>query len=76
MMLCQPIRVGTDMWGLQTRDHIFKLLINQSDDIMIKSELRRILDTVADLSQKEVNNDVLEAEIISHSGLSDLEGIN
>ena len=40
---------------------------------MIKSELRRILDIVADLSQKDVKKDVLETEIISHSGLSDLE---
>ena len=40
---------------------------------MIKSELRRILDIIADLSQKDVKKDVLETEIISHSGLSDLE---
>lgn len=40
---------------------------------MIKSELSRILDIVADLSQKDVKKDVLESEIISHSGLSDLE---
>ena len=40
---------------------------------MIKSELRRILDIVADLSQKDVKKDVLETEIISLSGLSDLE---
>jgi hypothetical protein len=40
---------------------------------MIKSELRGILDIIADLSQKDVKMDVLETEIISHSGLSDLE---
>jgi hypothetical protein len=40
---------------------------------MIKSELRRILDIVADLSQNDVKKDVLETEIVSHSGLSDLE---
>jgi hypothetical protein len=37
---------------------------------MIKSELRRILDIVADLSQNNVKKDVLETEIISHSGLT------
>jgi hypothetical protein len=40
---------------------------------MIKSELRRILDIIANLSQKDVKKDVLETEIISQSGLSDLE---
>jgi hypothetical protein len=40
---------------------------------MIKSEVRRILDIVADLSQNDVKKDVLETEIISHSGLSDVE---
>jgi hypothetical protein len=40
---------------------------------MIKSEVRRILDIVADLSQNDVKKDVLETEIISHSGLSDIE---
>ena len=35
---------------------------------MIKSELRRILDIVADLAQNDVKKDVLETEIISHSG--------
>jgi predicted transcriptional regulator len=40
---------------------------------MIKSEARRILDIVADLSQNDVKKDVLETEIISHSGLSALE---
>ena len=36
---------------------------------MIKSEVRRILDMIADLSQNDVKKDVLETEIISHSGL-------
>ena len=40
---------------------------------MIKSELRRILDIVADLSQNDVKKDVLETEIISRSGLPDVE---
>jgi hypothetical protein len=40
---------------------------------MIKSEARRILDIVADLSQNDVKKDVLETEIISHSGLPDVE---
>jgi hypothetical protein len=40
---------------------------------MIKSELRRILDIVADLSQNNVKKDVLETEIVSHSGLTDVE---
>jgi hypothetical protein len=40
---------------------------------MIKSEVRRILDIVADLSQNNLKKDVLETEIVSHSGLSDLE---
>jgi hypothetical protein len=40
---------------------------------MIKSELRRILNIVANLSQNDVKKDVLETEIISQSGLSDLE---
>ena len=43
---------------------------------MIKSELRRILDNVAYLSQNDVKKDVLETEIISHSGLSDVETRN
>jgi hypothetical protein len=41
---------------------------------MIKSEVRRILDIVADLSQNDVKKDVLETEIISHSGLSEIAG--
>jgi hypothetical protein len=40
---------------------------------MIRSELRRILDIVADLAQNDVKKDVLETEIISHSGLSDFD---
>ena len=40
---------------------------------MIKSEVRRILDIVADLSQNDVKKDVLETEIISHSRLPDVE---
>ena len=40
---------------------------------MIESEVRRILDIVADLSQNDVKKDVLETEIISHSGLPDVE---
>jgi hypothetical protein len=40
---------------------------------MIKSEIRRTLDIVADLSQNDVKKDVLETEIISHSGLPDVE---
>jgi predicted transcriptional regulator len=41
--------------------------------MMIKSEVRRILDIVADLSQNDVKKDVLETEIISHSGLPAVE---
>jgi hypothetical protein len=40
---------------------------------MIKPELRRILDIVADLSQNDVKKDVLETEIISRSGLATSE---
>jgi hypothetical protein len=40
---------------------------------MVKSEVRRILDIVADLSQNDVKKDVLESEIISHSGLPDVD---
>jgi predicted transcriptional regulator len=43
---------------------------------MIKSEVRRILDIVADLSQNDVKKDVLETEIISKSGLPDVETRN
>jgi predicted transcriptional regulator len=40
---------------------------------MIKSEVRRILDIVVDLSQNDVKKDVLETEIISRSGLPAIE---
>lgn len=40
---------------------------------MIKPEVRRILDIVADLSQNDVKKDVLETEIISHSRLPAVE---
>jgi hypothetical protein len=43
---------------------------------MIKSEVRRVLDIVADLSQNDVKKDVLETEIISKSGLPDVETRN
>ena len=43
---------------------------------MIKSEARRILNIVVDLSQNDVKKDVLETEIISHSELSDIETRN
>ena len=43
---------------------------------MIKSEVRRILDIVAYLSQNDVKKDVLETEIISNSGLPDVETRN
>ena len=43
---------------------------------MIKSEVRRILDIVADLSQNDVKKYVLETEIISNSGLPDVETRN
>ena len=43
---------------------------------MIKSELRRILNIVANLSQKNVKKDVLETEIISYSGFTDVEARN
>jgi hypothetical protein len=43
---------------------------------MIKSELRRILDIIADLSQNDVKKDILETEIVSQSGLSDVETRN
>jgi hypothetical protein len=41
--------------------------------IMIKAELRRVLNIVAKLSQEDVKKVVLETEIIWESGLSDLE---
>ena len=40
---------------------------------MIKSEVRRILDIISNFSQNDVKKDVLETEIISRSGLSDVE---
>ena len=40
---------------------------------MIKSEVRRILDIISNLSQNDVKKDVLETEIISRSGLPDVE---
>jgi hypothetical protein len=40
---------------------------------MIKPELSRILDIVADLSQNDVKKDVLETEIVSRSGLPAVE---
>jgi predicted transcriptional regulator len=43
---------------------------------MTKSEVRRVLDIVADLSQNDVKKDVLETEIISKSGLPDVETRN
>ena len=43
---------------------------------MIKSEARRILDIVADLSRNDVKKDVLETEIISNSGLTAAEARN
>jgi predicted transcriptional regulator len=60
---------------MKNKGHIFKFIINTSGDNneMIKSELRRILDIVADLSQNNVKKDVLETEIMSHSGLPAVE---
>ena len=40
---------------------------------MIKAEVRRILDIIADLSHNHVKKDVLETDIISRSGFSDVE---
>jgi hypothetical protein len=39
----------------------------------IRSELKKILDIVADLAENDVKKDVLETGIIAHSGLSDFE---
>jgi predicted transcriptional regulator len=36
---------------------------------MIKPEAKRILNIIADLSQNDSKKDVLETEIVSHSGL-------
>jgi hypothetical protein len=43
---------------------------------MIRPELSRILGIVADLSHDDVKKDVLETEIISHSGFTDVETRN
>jgi hypothetical protein len=43
---------------------------------MIRPELRRILGNVANLSHDDVKKDVLETEVISHSGLTGLEARN
>jgi hypothetical protein len=40
---------------------------------MIKPEVSRILDIVADLSHNDVKKDVLETDIILRSGFSDVE---
>ena len=40
---------------------------------MMESHTRRILDIVADLSQNDIKKDVLETEIILHSGLLGVE---
>jgi hypothetical protein len=40
---------------------------------MVRPEVKRILDIVADLSQNDLKKDVLETEIISHSGLPAVE---
>jgi hypothetical protein len=39
----------------------------------IRSELKKILDIVADLAENDVKKDVLETGIIAHSGLPDFE---
>jgi hypothetical protein len=44
--------------------------------VMIRPELRRILGNVANLSHDDVKKDVLETEVISHSGLTGLEARN
>jgi hypothetical protein len=44
--------------------------------IIIKPGARRILDIVAELSQNNVKKDVLETEIISHSGFPAEEARN
>ena len=58
---------------LNNKGHTFKFLINPLGGIDDKSEVRRILDIAADLSQNDVKKDVLETEIISRSGLPDVE---
>ncbi|MEO9363248.1 MAG: hypothetical protein ABI348_05035 [Nitrososphaera sp.] len=44
--------------------------------IIIKPEAKRSLDIVAELSQNNVKKDVLETEIISHSGFAAEEARN
>jgi hypothetical protein len=39
----------------------------------MKHELKKILDIVADLAENEVKKDVLETDIITRSGLADVE---
>jgi hypothetical protein len=39
----------------------------------MKSELKKILDIVADLAENDVKKDVLETSIIARSGLPDVE---
>jgi hypothetical protein len=39
----------------------------------MKPELKKILDIVADLAEKDVKKDVLETDIITRSGLADVE---
>ena len=39
----------------------------------MKAELKKILDIVADLAGNDVKKDVLETDIISRSGLADVE---
>jgi hypothetical protein len=39
----------------------------------MKPELKKILDIVADLAESEVKKDVLETDIITRSGLADVE---
>jgi hypothetical protein len=39
----------------------------------MKPELKKILDIVADLAENEVKKDVLETDVITRSGLADVE---
>ena len=39
----------------------------------MKPELKKILDIVADLAENDVKKDVLETDIITRSGLADVE---
>jgi hypothetical protein len=57
---------------INNQGRAFKFIINPwgVSDMIKKSEVRRrILNIVAYLSQNDVKKDVLETEIISHSGL-------